>query len=97
MGDDKTKSVIISFDFTKKVEQKLLDVLRQHQFTFAWSISDIKGITTSIFMHKILMENDYKHTIEHQRRLNLAMKEVVKKELLKWLNAGFIYTISDRS
>ena len=31
----------------------------------------------------------------HQRRLNLVMKEVVKKEVLKWMNAGFIYAISN--
>ena len=45
-------------------------------------------------MHKILMEENAKTSIEHQRRLNLVMKEVVKKEVLKWLNAGFIYAIS---
>ena len=43
------------------------------------------------------MEDDYKPSVEHQRRLNPAMKEVVKKEVLKWLNAGFIYTISNSS
>ena len=46
-------------------------------------------------MHKILMEENAKTSIEHQRRLNPVMKEVVKKEVLKLLNAGFIYAISD--
>ena len=46
-------------------------------------------------MHKILMENDAKPIVEHQRRLNPTMKEVVKKEVLKCLNAGFIYAIFD--
>ena len=46
-------------------------------------------------MHKILLEENAKTSIEHQRRLNLVMKEVVIKEVLKWLNAGFIYAISD--
>ena len=41
-------------------------------------------------MHKILLEENAKTSIEHQRRLNPVMKEV-----LKWLNAGFIYAISD--
>ena len=36
-----------------------------------------------------------KPSIEHQRRLNPVMKEVVRKKVLKWLNAGFIYAISD--
>ena len=46
-------------------------------------------------MHKILMEENAKTSIEHQRRLNPIMKEVVKNEILKFLNAGFIYAISD--
>ena len=46
-------------------------------------------------MHKILLEENAKTSIEHQRRMNLVMKEVVIKEVLKWLNAGFIYEISD--
>ena len=46
-------------------------------------------------MHKIVLEDNPKTSIEHQRRLNPIMKEVVKKEILKWLNAGFIYAISN--
>ena len=46
-------------------------------------------------MHKILLEENAKTSIGHQRRLNLVMKEVVRKEVLKWLNAGFIYAILD--
>ena len=45
-------------------------------------------------MHKILLEDNAKTSIEHQIRLNPVMKEVVRKEVLKWLNAGFIYEIS---
>ena len=46
-------------------------------------------------MHKILLEENDRTSIEHQRRLNPVMKEVVKKEVLKWINAGFVYVISD--
>ena len=48
-------------------------------------------------MHKILLEDNAKTSIEHQRRLNPVMKNVVRQEVLKWLNAGFIYAISDSS
>ena len=57
---------------------------------FSWNIEDIKGISPSICMHKILMERGHTPSIEHQRRLNPAMKEV-----LKWLQVGFIYSISN--
>ncbi|XP_070049725.1 uncharacterized protein [Nicotiana tomentosiformis] len=46
-------------------------------------------------MHKINLEEDAKPTIEHQRRLNEAMQDVVKKEIIKWLDAGVVYPISD--
>ncbi|XP_075486322.1 uncharacterized protein LOC142525924 [Primulina tabacum] len=59
-----------------------------------WSISDIRGISPTICMHKILMEESYTPSVDHQR-LNPAMKEVVKNEVLKLLNAGVIYAISD--
>ena len=61
---------------------------------FAWNIEDIKGISPLICMHKILMEEGHTPSIEHQRRLNPKMKEVVKKEVLKWLQGRFIYVIS---
>ena len=48
-------------------------------------------------MHKILLNDDAKTSIEHQRKLNPVMKDVIRKEVLKWLNAGFIYAISDNS
>ena len=43
------------------------------------------------------MEDNYKPIVEHQRRLNPNMKEVVRVEVLKWLDAGIIYHISDSS
>ena len=46
-------------------------------------------------MHKIHLEAEYKPVVQPQRRLNSTMKEVVKKEVLKLLDAGMIYPISD--
>ena len=46
-------------------------------------------------MHKILLKENARTSIKHQRRLNPVMKEVIIKEVLKWLNGGFIYAISD--
>ena len=41
------------------------------------------------------MEESYKPTVQPQRRLNPTMQEVVKKEILKLLDTGIIYPISD--
>ena len=48
-------------------------------------------------MHRILLEDVQKPSIEAQRRLNPTMKEVVRKEALEWLDAGVIYHIYDSS
>ena len=91
----KSKTVIISARLSDAEEQKLLKILKNYQESIAWSIDELKGINPSICMHKILLEESGKQYVEHQRRLNPVMKEVVRKEVLKWLNAGFIYAISD--
>ena len=92
---EKAKPVIISIALTDLEEQKLLEILRKYKEAIACLIEDLKGISLSICLHKILLEDNVKTSIEHQRRLNPIMKEVVKKEVLKWMNAGFIYAISD--
>ena len=91
----KNKLVIISARLSDAEEQRLLEILRKHKESIAWSIEDLKGISPSICMHKILLQESARPTVEHQRRLNPVMKEVVRKEVLKWLNVGFIYAISD--
>ena len=70
-------------------------VLREHRKAIRWTIDDIKGINPSIFMHKILMEETYNLLVQPQRRLNPSMQEVVKKEVVKLMDAGIIYLILD--
>ncbi|XP_022869570.1 uncharacterized protein LOC111388972 [Olea europaea var. sylvestris] len=76
-------------------EETLLKVLRENKMAIGWTITDIKGISPSMCMHKILMEENCKPSIESQRRLNPNMKEVVRAEILKLLDAGIISPISD--
>ncbi|GJU19029.1 reverse transcriptase domain-containing protein [Tanacetum coccineum] len=44
---------------------------------------------------KILMEVDFKPAVQHQRRVNSKIHEVIKKEVIKLLDAGLIYPTSD--
>ena len=87
--------MIISASLTAVEEDKLLRVLRDHKDGLGWSLDDLKGIRPSICMHRILLEDGHKPSVEAQRRLNPTMKEVVRKELPKWLDARVIYPIYD--
>ncbi|XP_073016954.1 uncharacterized protein [Primulina eburnea] len=92
---DKVQGRIFTMTKEDDMESKLLGVLKEHRGAFAWKVSDIKGISPSICMHKILMEDKYSPLAQPQRRLNPKMQEVVKAETIKLLDAGIIYPISD--
>ncbi|XP_062094231.1 uncharacterized protein LOC133800291 [Humulus lupulus] len=73
-----------------------LKALPEHLcYVIGWTLADIRGLSPSTMMHRILMEDDAKPTIDAQRRLNPTMNEVVRKKVLKWLDVGVIYPISD--
>nr|GEX58668.1 reverse transcriptase domain-containing protein [Tanacetum cinerariifolium] len=93
-GDDKL-SVIIANDLKYEEKTTLIKVLKLHKQALAWQLSDIKGIHLEFCTYKILMEDDFKPPVQHQRRVNLKIHEVIKKEVLKLLDVGLIYPISD--
>ena len=97
LGDASTLPVIISASLIAAEEDKLLRVLRDHKDALGWSLADLKGIRPSMCMHRILIEDGHKPSVEAQRRLNPTMKEVVRKKVLKWLDVGVICPISDSS
>nr|GFC74268.1 reverse transcriptase domain-containing protein [Tanacetum cinerariifolium] len=41
------------------------------------------------------MEDDFKRAVQHQMRVNPKIHEVIKKEVIKLLDAGLIYPIFD--
>jgi hypothetical protein len=92
LGPAETLPVIIASDLLAAQEEKLLDVLRENKEAIGWTIEDIKGISPSVVMHKIHLEEDAKSSRESQRRLNLAMQE---GEVIKLLDADIIYSIFD--
>ncbi|GKB58467.1 reverse transcriptase domain-containing protein [Tanacetum coccineum] len=93
-GTDKLP-VIIAKNLKEDEKARLLKVLKSHKRVIAWKISDIKGIDPQFCTHKILMEDDSKPAIQHKRRVNPKIYEVIKKEVIKLLDAGLIYPISD--
>ncbi|GKC68163.1 reverse transcriptase domain-containing protein, partial [Tanacetum coccineum] len=89
--------VIIAKNLKDEEKARLLKVLKSHKHAISWKISDIKGIDPQFCTHKILMEDDFKPAVQHQRRVNPKIHEVIKKEVIKILDAGLIYPISDSS
>ncbi|XP_070014937.1 uncharacterized protein [Nicotiana sylvestris] len=95
LGHDSSLSVIISSGLLDVQVEQLLQVLQESKTAIGWTMPDIKGISPAFCMHKILLEEGHKPSREHQRRMNPNMKEVVKKEVIKWLDVEIIFPISD--
>ena len=72
-----------------------MKTLKKHRATIGYTLDDLKGISPTLCQHKIKLEKDAKPVVDHQRRLNPKMKEVVRKEILKLLEAGIIYPVAD--
>nr|GEV73324.1 reverse transcriptase domain-containing protein [Tanacetum cinerariifolium] len=96
--EDSNKFLVIIAKNLNDVEREaLIDVLKSYKRAITWKISDIKGIDLRFCTHKILMEDNYKPAVHSQRRVNLKIHDVIKKEVIKLLDAGMIYPISDSS
>ncbi|XP_070055884.1 uncharacterized protein [Nicotiana tomentosiformis] len=95
MKDLVTRKPSMNFE-TIKVDSTLA-VLHKRKKAIGWTLEDIWGISPTFCMHEINLEEDAKPSIEHQRRLNEAMQDVVKKKIIKWLDAKVVYLISDSS
>nr|GEY26016.1 reverse transcriptase domain-containing protein [Tanacetum cinerariifolium] len=87
--------VIIAKELGDEEKSALIKVFKSHKRAIAWKLSDIHGINLKFCTHKILMEENYKPAVQHQRRVNPKIHDVIKKEVEKLLDAGLIYPISD--
>ncbi|GKB20299.1 reverse transcriptase domain-containing protein, partial [Tanacetum coccineum] len=95
LEDNNKFPVIIAKDLSVDEKTALIKVLKSRKRAIAWKLSDIKGISLEFCSHKILMEEDYEPTVQHQRRVYPKIHDVIKKEVEKLLDAGLIYPSSD--
>nr|GFC34139.1 reverse transcriptase domain-containing protein [Tanacetum cinerariifolium] len=87
-GDNKLP-VIIAKELSSEEKAALIKVLKSHKRAIAWKLSDIQGINPEFCTHKILMEEDYKPVVQHQRRVNPKIHDVIKIEVETsrcWIN-----------
>lgn len=75
--------------------QDLITMLKDNKVAFSWEYQDMCAIHPDSCTHHIYIDEGSHPIRQQQRRLNLALREIVKEELQKLLNVGFIYPISD--
>ena len=77
------------------LQNLVLAMLKRYKKAISYTLDDIKGISPAFCTHKINLEENTKPVVEGMRRLKESMEPVVKKEILKLLNAGMIYPVAD--
>jgi len=90
---DKNTPVIISNKLFEDETSRLIAILEKRRSVFGYSMQHIKGVSPTLCTHRIPIDPASTPTREPQRRLNNAMREVVKKEVLKLFHAGIIYPV----
>nr|GFB44352.1 hypothetical protein [Tanacetum cinerariifolium] len=80
LEDDNKLPVIIAKDLSVEENAALITVLKSHKRAIAWKLSDIKGINPEFCSHKILLEEDFTAVVQHQRRVNPKIHDVIKQE-----------------
>nr|GFB72926.1 hypothetical protein [Tanacetum cinerariifolium] len=93
LGDNRKWPVIIAKDLSSNEKTNLINVLKTRRKVITWKLTDIRGIDLEFCSHKILLEEDYSLKVQSQRRVNLKIHDVIKKEVEKLLDAGLIYPI----
>ena len=78
LDEKKIYPIIISSNLSGKEEERLLSVLRKHHAAIGYTLDDLKGISLVLCQHRINLGPDAKPVVDHQRRLNPKMKEVVR-------------------
>nr|GFB35366.1 retrovirus-related Pol polyprotein from transposon 17.6 [Tanacetum cinerariifolium] len=81
----KVTIVIIMKDLSVEEKTALITVLKSHnlevtQASHFLELSNIRGIEPEFCTHKILMEKDFEPAVQHQRRVNPKIYDVIKNE-----------------
>ncbi|CAM8947580.1 unnamed protein product [Rhodiola kirilowii] len=95
LGPNSTHPVIVGATLNENETSKLLHVLKNNKKALGYSIDDLKGISPSLCMHRITVDENAKPFREFLRRLNPNLSEVVFKEITKLRDAGIIYSVPD--
>jgi hypothetical protein len=83
IGDNDTLPVFIAANLTQDHKKVLMEVLVAHKAATGRTIADLRWISPSTVMQKIITEEGAKLARDAQRRVNPNMREVFKKEVLK--------------
>ena len=87
------KNIRIYSDLTSELLKEWLQFFKDTKDVFAWTYKYLKGIPPEICQHQIVLESNAKPVRQRQYRMNPKYSLMVKEEIDKLLECGFIYLV----
>ncbi|XP_056854530.1 uncharacterized protein LOC130503980 [Raphanus sativus] len=87
---DPSKSVRVGAFLPDEMQQKILEFLKQNLSSFAWTMSDMKGIDPAITTHELNVDPNFKPIRQKRRKLGPERSKAVAEEVERLLGAGSI-------
>ena len=89
------KSFFLGKHLSDAERDEYLQLLMEYTDVFAWAPSDLSGISPNLGEHQIELVDGATPVRQRQYRLNPRYSMLVKEELEKLLEAGFIYPVNN--
>jgi hypothetical protein len=92
-NDQNPKNIRVYNGLTPEQAKEWLQFFKDTQDVFAWTYKDLKGVLPDICQHQIVLEPNAKPVRQRQYRMNPKYSLIIKEEIYKLLECGFIYPV----
>ena len=95
IGEDPTHPhiVLLGKILTQEEQEQFFNLLKRYIQIFAWTYSDMLGLDLNLVVHNLVLEKDAKPIKQKLRKMHPKVALLVKEELQKLLDVGFITPI----
>jgi hypothetical protein len=90
---EEPKNIQVFKGLTPNMAKEWLEFFRDTQDVFAWTYKDLRGVPPEICQHRIILDSNVKPIRQRQYRMNPKYSLMVKEEIDKLLECGFIYPV----
>jgi hypothetical protein len=89
------KTFYIRNDIKEEEREEYARILKEYSYVFAWAPTDLEGIPAELGEHSINLQEGAVPVRQCQYRLNPRYSLMVKEEIDRLLEAGFIYPVNN--
>ncbi|KAL4020707.1 hypothetical protein IC575_019488 [Cucumis melo] len=89
-SQEESKEVKIGTSLTSESRKKLINLLREYSYIFAWSYQDLPRLSTDIVVHRVPLKSECNLVRQKLRKMKPDVLIKIKEEVQKQIEAGFL-------